>query len=158
MGCEESRTIECEKRRPARGPRDTIETEEIEIINTYKGILCTAKSFKDTIIYSDQDLEEKVTQFIATQVPVNGNPSKQEPNTLDDILTRSYKIDFNEYVVIAVNGVKIDRIGTKLGNYVLYHKGETRSSTEYCAYVVRKLLGTPKLIFEPSKPTLFDEH
>ena len=148
MGCEESRTIDIENPRAR--------NNEIEIIAKYEGILESSESFEDTIIYSDKELEEKVRTFIATKIPSKDNPNYHEPNILDDILTQSYQIDFSKHVVIAVNGVKINRIQTIAGNYVLYHQGQPGSSTNYYAYVVRRLPSNPILIFEPEKPSLYD--
>lgn len=160
MGCEESRTID--DGNPRENDVDFIREGEhrrnngIDILTKYEGILVSSENFQDTIIYSDQELEEKVRAFIATKIPDKDNPNNLEPNILDDILTRSYKIDFTTHVVIAVNGVKITRIQTKAGNYVLHHQGQTGSSTNYYAYVVKRLPSKPILIFEPQKPMLYD--
>ena len=74
------------------------------LIKKYKGELTKNSMFTDTIIKSDNELEDKLRSFIALKVKKE-NSEELTYNTEDEILTKSIKVDFKRQYIIALNGI-----------------------------------------------------
>ena len=116
------------------------------LIKKYKGELTKNSMFTDTIIKSDNELEDKLRSYIALKVKKE-NSEELMYNTEDEILTKSIKVDFKRQYIIALNGINdIDKVQKSDNNYLIYHDNQPSSSDEYIAIVVKKLKGEPRFI------------
>ena len=116
------------------------------LIKKYKGELTKNSMFTDTIIKSDNELEDKLRSFIALKVKKE-NSEELIYNTEDEILTKSIKVDFKRQYIIALNGINdIDKVQNSDNNYIIYHDNQPSSSDEYIAIIVKKIKGQPSFI------------
>lgn len=152
MGCEESRTIEDarENTRKVSSEPDNL------VIKVIEGILDKNLPFIDCLITSNDDLTKNIKDFISTRKPKKDNPSQTEPNINDELVTDSITIDFNQNHVIALNGVKVNKVLNIEGNYIIFHNEEHGSKGNYTALIVKKIKGTPMIMYATSKPTFID--
>ena len=74
------------------------------LIKIYKGELTKNSMFTDTIIKSDNELEDKLRSFIVLKVKKE-NSDELTYNINDEILTKSIKVDFKRQYIIALNGI-----------------------------------------------------
>ena len=126
------------------------------LIKKYKGELTKNSMFTDTIIKSDNELEDKLRSYIALKVKKE-NSEELIYNTEDEILTKSIKVDFKRQYIIALNGINdIDKVKKSDNNYIIYHDNQPSTSDEYIAIVVKKIKGEPSFILaSPKKPCLY---
>ena len=126
------------------------------LIKKYKGELTKNSMFTDTIIKSDNELEDKLRSYIALKVKKE-NSEELMYNTEDEILTKSIKVDFKRQYIIALNGINdIDKVKKSDNNYIIYHDNQPSTSDEYIAIVVKKIKGEPSFILaSPKKPCLY---
>ncbi len=126
------------------------------LIKKYKGELTKNSMFTDTIIKSDNELEDKLRSYIALKVKKE-NSEELMYNTEDEILTKSIKVDFKRQYIIALNGINdIDKVQKSDNNYIIYHDNQPSTSDEYIAIVVKKIKGEPSFILaSPKKPCLY---
>ena len=126
------------------------------LIKKYKGELTKNSMFTDTIIKSDNELEDKLRSYIALKVKKE-NSEELMYNTEDEILTKSIKVDFKRQYIIVLNGINdIDKVKKSDNNYIIYHDNQPSSSDEYIAIVVKKIKGEPSFILaSPKKPCLY---
>ena len=121
------------------------------LIKIYKGELTKNAMGTDTIIKSDNELEDKLRSFIALKVKKE-NSEELTYNTEDEILTKSIKVDFKRQYIIALNGINdIDKVQKSDNNYIIYHDNQPSSSDEYIAIVVKKIKGQPSFILASPK-------
>ena len=143
MGCDEVRTMVEEDQNPNNLCRAVA-----------TGLLRNDLNFTDTIIYNQQDLDDKLRIFIPTKIQKK-DTNTTEYNTKDDILTNSISIDFENQCLIAISGInrvlKVEE--TEEGDYVIFHDNQRASPNQYIALVVRKLGRSSKMIFNPPKVT-----
>ena len=125
------------------------------LIKKYKGELTKNSMFTDTIIKSDNELEDKLRSFIALKVKKE-NSEELIYNTEDEILTKSIKVDFKRQYIIALNGINdINEVKKSDNNYLIHHDNQPSTSDEYIAIVVKKIKGEPGIILaSPKKPFL----
>ena len=126
------------------------------LIKKYKGELTKNSMFTDTIIKSDNELEDKLRSYIALKVKKE-NSEELMYNIEDEILTKSIKVDFKRQYIIALNGINdIDKVKKSDNNYIIYHDNQPSTSDEYIAIVVKKIKGEPSFILaSPKKPCLY---
>ena len=126
------------------------------LIKKYKGELTKNSMFTDTIIKSDNELEDKLRSYIALKVKKE-NSEELIYNTEDEILTKSIKVDFKRQYIIALNGINdIDKVQKSDNNYLIHHDNQPSTSDEYIAIVVKKIKGEPSFILtSPKKPCLY---
>ena len=126
------------------------------LIKIYKGELTKNSLFTDTIIKSDNELEDKLRSFIALKVKKE-NSEELTYNINDEIWTKSNKFDFKRQYIIALNGINnINNVQkSDDNNYIIYHDNQPSASDEYIAIVVKKIRGKPSFILaSPKKPFL----
>ena len=124
------------------------------LIKKYKGELTKNSMFTDTIIKSDNELEDKLRSFIALKVKKE-NSEELIYNTEDEILTKSIKVDFKRQYIIALNGINnVYKVQKSDNNYLIYHDNQPSSSDEYIAIVVKKIKGEPSIILASPKNLL----
>ena len=126
------------------------------LIKKYKGELTKNSMFTDTIIKSDNELEDKLRSYIALKVKKE-NSEELMYNTEDEILTKSIKVDFKRQYIIALNGINnVYKVQKSDNNYLIYHDNQPSASDEYIAIVVKKIKGEPSFILaSPKKPCLY---
>ena len=122
------------------------------LIRQYAGLLSEDNNFSDTIIKSNDELNEKLRSFIPSKIKKDNNLTY---NIYDDILTKSEKVDFQEEYIIAINGVnKVIRVDEMNGKYLIFHDNQPKEKNSYVAIVVKKISGNkPEFIFaSPKRP------
>mgnify|MGYP007056254669 CR=1 FL=1 len=72
------------------------------LIRAYAGVLTPGTNFSDTIIKSNIELNEKLRNYIPSQIKKDNSYTY---NLEDDILTKSEKVNFQDEYIIAINGV-----------------------------------------------------
>ena len=148
MGCDEVTTMEFGEE------KDSYQTNDV-CRRVVKGLLQTDLNFKDSVIYSQQELDDKLRLFIPTKIP-KANPGDIEYNTKDDILTKSLSINFDEECLLAINGVnRILKVEEVDGNYMIFHDNQPGSLGKYIALVVKKIGPEAKICYySPKSPAL----
>ena len=122
------------------------------LIRQYAGLLSEDNNFSDTIIKSNDELNEKLRSFIPSKIKKDNNLTY---NIYDDILTKSEKVDFQEEYIIAINGVnKVIRVDEMNGKYLIFHDNQPKEKNSYVAIVVKKISGNkPEFTFaSPKRP------
>ena len=122
------------------------------LIRQYAGLLSEDNNFSDTIIKSNDELNEKLRSFIPSKIKKDNNLTY---NIYDDILTKSEKVDFQEEYIIAINGVnKVIRVDEMNGKYLIFHDNQPKEKNSYVAIVVKKIPGNkPGFTFaSPKRP------
>ena len=122
------------------------------LIRQYAGLLSEDNNFSDTIIKSNDELNEKLRSFIPSKIKKDNNLTY---NIYDDILTKSEKVDFQEEYIIAINGVnKVIRVEEMNGKYLIFHDNQPKEKNSYVAIVVKKIPGNkPEFTFaSPKRP------
>ena len=116
------------------------------------GLLRSDLNFTDTIIYNQQDLDDKLRIFIPTKIQKK-DTNTTEYNTKDDILTNSITIDFDKQCLLAINGVnRVFRVEEGLdGDYVIFHDNLPGSPNQYIALVVKKLNRGARIVYATPK-------
>ena len=104
-----------------------------------------------TIIKSNEELSEKLSNYIPSQIKTENN--KYTYNLNDDILTKSARVDFDNEYIIAITGVnKVIRVEEDNGGYLIFHDNQPKEPNNYIALVVRKISGyNPKFYFASPK-------
>ena len=124
------------------------------LIRQYAGLLSEDNNFSDTIIKSNDELNEKLRSFIPSKIKKDNNLTY---NIYDDILTKSEKVDFQEEYIIAINGVnKVIRVDEMNGKYLIFHDNQPKEKNSYLAMVVKRISGfNPGIIYaSPKRPFL----
>ena len=124
------------------------------LIRAYTGLLTKDNTFSDTIIKSNEELNDKLRSFIPSKIKKDNNYTY---NIYDDILTKSEKVNFDEECIIAMNGInKVLRVEENNGNYLIFHDNQPKEKNSYIAIVVKRISGfNPKLNFaSPKRPFL----
>ena len=122
------------------------------LIRQYAGLLSEDNNFSDTIIKSNDELNEKLRSFIPSKIKKDNNLTY---NIYDDILTKSEKVDFQEEYIIAINGVnKVIRVDEMNGKYLIFHDNQPKEKNSYVAIVVKKIpVNKPEFTFaSPKRP------
>ena len=150
MGCDEIKTLELDD-------QDNEEFAKPQSLcsKMYTGLLQIDIVFEDTLIKSQDELDDKLRCYIPTKIKKPDSEGLSF-NTKDDLLTKSANIDFNNNYLIALNGInKVLRVEEMDGNYVIYHDNKSGYRNRYVALVVRKIGSNPKfLLASPKKPYL----
>ena len=148
MGCENINTIEqVDNSHVPYNPTNII-------IKQYTGFLTEDSEFKDTIIKSFDELNDKLRTYIPLKVkkPVGEG---EVYNTKDEILTKATNvtsINFENNYILAVTGInKVNRVEEANGNYAVYHDNKPPECKRYIALVVKKIGIDPKIDFYPPK-------
>ena len=156
MGCEQILTFE-DIEPNGTNPNtldNTLKTNNL-LIRAYTGILSPEAKFTDTIIKSNEELSEKLSNYIPSQIKTENN--KYTYNLNDDILTKSARVDFDNEYIIAITGVnKVIRVEEDNGGYLIFHDNQPKEPNNYIALVVRRISGyNPKFYFaSPKQPFL----
>ena len=156
MGCEQVLTFE-DIEQSDKNPNisdNTLKTNNL-LIRAYTGILSPEAKFTDTIIKSNGELSEKLSNFIPSQIKTENNQYTYNLN--DDILTKSARVDFDNEYIIAINGInKVIRVEEDNGSYVIFHDNQPKEKNSYIALVVRRISGfNPRFTFaSPKRPFL----
>ena len=154
MGCDEIRTLDPEFDQENDG--DYAKSQSI-CSKIYSGRLQIDIVFEDTLIKSQEDLDDKLRCYIPTKIK---KPDSDDLafNTKDDILTKSANINFSNNYIIALNGInKVVRVEEMDGNYVIYHDNKPGYRNRYVALVVRKIGPNPKFILATPKAPFLNE-
>lgn len=155
MGCEESRAIQ-EVQGEGQQVNKTSNGPDNLVIQVIEGILDTSLPFSDCLITSNDELTKNVKDFISTRKPKKDNPKETEPNINDELVTDSIAIDFSQNHVIALNAVKVVKVNNIEGNYIIFHNGQPGSVGVYTALVVKRIKGSPKIMYATPKPNSID--
>ena len=124
------------------------------LIRAYAGVLTPGTNFSDTIIKSNIELNEKLRNYIPSQIKKDNSYTY---NLEDDILTKSEKVNFQDEYIIAINGVnKVIRVEEFNGDYLIFHDNQPKQRNAYIALVVKKISGSnPRFTFaSPKRPFL----
>ena len=152
MGCDEVRTLEQDEDPENNGDNSKPQSLCSQVLY---GRLQIDIVFEDTLIKNQDELDDKLRCYIPTKIK---KPDSDDLtfNTKDDLLTKSAKIDFNNYYVIALNGInKVVRVEEIEGNYIIYHDNKSGYRNRYAALVVRKIGVNPQFkLASPKKPFL----
>ena len=154
MGCDEIRTLDPDFDQENDG--DYAKSQSI-CSKIYSGSLQIDIVFEDTLIKSQDELDDKLRCYIPTKIK---KPDSDDLafNTKDDILTKSANINFNNNYIIALNGInKVVRVEEMEGNYVIYHDNKSGYRNRYVALVVRKIGPNPKFILATPKRDYLNE-
>ena len=154
MGCDEIRTLEPDFDQENDG--DYAKSQSI-CSKIYSGRLQIDIVFEDTLIKSQDELDDKLRCYIPTKIK---KPDSDDLafNIKDDILTKSADINFNNNYIIALNGInKVVRVEEMEGNYVIYHDNKSGYRNRYVALVVRKIGPNPKFNLATPKRDYLNE-
>ena len=156
MGCDEIRTLELEDVEENNGGINKSKPQSI-LREAYYGRLQIDIVFEDTLIKSQDELDDKLRCYIPTKIK---KPDSDDLafNTKDDILTKTAKIDFNSYYLIALNGInKVLNVEEEDGKYVIYHDNKSGYRNKYVALLVRKIGPNPKFVLATPKMEYLNE-
>ena len=150
MGCDQINTLEIEDKEPL--PKTDISSGKKNLcIKMYSGHLQSDNNFEDSVIKSLEELEDKLRSFIPTKIRKDGSDIPTF-NTKDDILTKSVKINFNDYYLIAINGVnRVLKVEEENGNYLIYHDNQPGEKDKYVALVVSQIGSDPEIFYDTPK-------
>ena len=145
MGCDEVRTMEIGE------DEDNFQANNI-CRGVATGLLRNDLNFTDSIIYNQQELDDKLRIFIPTKIQKEDS-NDTEYNTKDDILTNSISINFDVECIIAINKInRVFKVEESLeGDYVIFHDNQPGSSNKYIALIVKKLGKNAKITFNTPK-------
>ena len=133
-----------------------LDSEDNLIVKIYRGYLIQDSKFFDTLIKSEEELNQKLRVFIASRVRKDINSKDLIYNIYDDILTKSVNINFENNYVIAINGIyTVLKVEENNGNYLIYHDNQVCETIIYNAIVVRKIEGEPRIILANPKKNYF---
>ena len=153
MGCDEIRTIEMDEEQE-KSPIP-IKTKNL-CIKMYTGVLQENMNFTDSLIKNHEELEEKLRSFIPTKI-IKDDSNIPKFNTKDEILTKCANIDFNDYFLIAINGVnRVTRVEEENGNYLIFNDNQPGYKNKYIALVVTKIGEKPDFFFDNPKQAFLD--
>ena len=146
MGCDEVRTQEFYDQ----AQNDNKDPKKRNLcIKMYSGVLQSDTDFSDTLIKNQNELEDKLRSLIPTKIMKDDVPTF---NTRDDILTKSANINFDNYYVIAINGVnQVLRVDEENGNYLIYHDNQPGNKNKYIALVVSQIGVDPQFFYASPK-------
>ena len=109
------------------------------LIRQYTGLLSQDNTFSDTIIKSNDELNDNLRSFIPSQIKKDNNYTY---NIYDDILTKSEKVNFQDEYIIAINGIhKVLRVEELNGKYLIFHDNQPKEKNSYVAIVVKRISG-----------------
>ena len=151
MGCDEIRTLEIdEEKENNQSPK-----KKNLCVKMLTGFLQKDTNFTDSLITNQEELEENLRSFIPTKI-IKDDSNIPTFNTKDDILTKSAIINFNDYYLIAINGVnRVLRVEEENGNYLIVHDNQAGYKNKYIALIVVKIGESPNFFYEsPKKPFL----
>ena len=153
MGCEQIMTFDAVEDYKNQNPQNNNgATSNNLLLRTYRGLLVPENEFSDTIIKSNEELNDKLRSFIPSKIKEN---NQYTYNIYDDILTKSEKVDFQDEYIIAINGVnKVLRVEECDGKYLIFHDNQPREKNSYLAMVVKRISGfNPGIIYaSPKRP------
>ena len=120
MGCDELKTLEIENEE--QNPSNDKFSRKTNLwVKMYTIYLQTDNNFVDSCIKSQEELEDKLHSYISTKIKKNDSDVPYF-NTKDDIWTKYANINFNEYYLLAINGVnRVLRVEEDNGNYLIFH-------------------------------------
>ena len=150
MGCDEVRTMEIGE------DQNNFQANNI-CRGVITGFLRNDLNFEESIIYSQQELDDKLRIFIPTKIKKEDSKDT-EYNTKDDILTNSVTINFDEECLLALNGInKVFKVEEGAdGNYVIFHDNQPGSSYRYVALIVKKLGNNARIVYATPKAPSVD--
>ena len=154
MGCDEIRTLDPDFDQENDG--DYAKSQSI-CSKIYSGRLQIDIVFEDTLIKSQEELDDKLRCYIPTKIK---KPDSNDLafNTKDDILTKSAKIDFNKNYIIALNGINnVEKVDEIEGNYIIFHDNKSGYRNKYVALVVKKIGPNPKFLLATPKAPYLNE-
>ena len=152
MGCDEVRTLELENDKE----NDEPTRQKNLCVKMFTGLLQSDSNFTDTLIKNQEELDDKLRYFIPTKIKKE-NSDQLCHNLGDLILTKSHEIDFNEYYLIALNGVnRVLRVEEENGNYLIIHDEQPGYKNKYIALVVKKLGLNPEFFYSTKKKGFLD--
>ena len=109
------------------------------LIRQYTGLLSQDNTFSDTIIKSNDELNDNLRSFIPSKIKKDNNYTY---NIYDDILTKSEKVNFHDEYIIAINGIhKVLRVEELNGKYLIFHDNQPKEKNSYVAIVVKRISG-----------------
>ena len=109
------------------------------LIRQYTGLLSQDNTFSDTIIKSNDELNDNLRSFIPSKIKKDNNYTY---NIYDDILTKSEKVNFQDEYIIAINGIhKVLRVEELNGKYLIFHDNQPKEKNSYVAIVVKRISG-----------------
>ena len=109
------------------------------LIRQYTGLLSKDNTFSDTIIKSNDELNDNLRSFIPSKIKKDNNYTY---NIYDDILTKSEKVNFQDEYIIAINGIhKVLRVEELNGKYLIFHDNQPKEKNSYVAIVVKRISG-----------------
>ena len=151
MGCDEIRTLEIDEEKE----NNQSSKKKNLCVKMLTGFLQKDTNFTDSLITNQEELEENLRSFIPTKI-IKDDSNIPTFNTKDDILTKSAIINFNDYYLIAINGVnRVLRVEEENGNYLIIHDNQAGYKNKYIALIVVKIGESPNFFYEsPKKPCL----
>ena len=151
MGCDEIRTLEIDEEKE----NNQSSKKKNLCVKMLTGFLQKDTNFTDSLITNQEELEENLRSFIPTKI-IKDDSNIPTFNTKDDILTKSAIINFNDYYLIAINGVnRVLRVEEENGNYLIIHDNQAGYKNKYIALIVVKIGESPNFFYEsPKKPFL----
>ena len=154
MGCDEIKTVE---EYEENSENNNYPRPKNLCVKMFSGVLQKDINFTDSLIKNLEELDEKLRSFIPTKI-IQDNSDIPTFNIRDDILTKSHNINFNEYYLIALNGVnRVLRVEEENGNYLIIHDNQPGYKLKYIALVVTQIGDDPTFFFHaPKKPYLDD--
>ena len=109
------------------------------LIRKYTGLLSQDNTFSDTIIKSNDELNDNLRSFIPSKIKKDNNYTY---NIYDDILTKSEKVNFQDEYIIAINGIhKVLRVEELNGKYLIFHDNQPKEKNSHVAIVVKRISG-----------------
>lgn len=137
MGCDELKTLEIENEE--QNPTNDKFSRKTNLwVKMYTIYLQTDNNFVDSCIKSQEELEDKLHSYISTKIKKNDSDVPYF-NTKDDIWTKYANINFNEYYLLAINGVnRVLRVEEDNGNYLIFHDIQPGDINKYNALVFSK--------------------
>ena len=109
------------------------------LIRQYTGLLSQDNTFSDTIIKSNDELNDNLRSFIPSKIKKDNNYTY---NIYDDILTKSEKVNFQDEYIIAINGIhKVLRVEELNVKYLIFHDNQPKEKNSYVAIVVKRISG-----------------
>ena len=151
MGCDEVNTLEIDDAQE----NGQFSKKKNLCVKMLSGFLQKDITFTDSLIKNQEELEENLRSFIPTKI-IKDDSNIPTFNTKDDILTKSAIINFNEFYLIAINGInRVLRVEEENENYLIVHDNQSGYKNKYIALVVKKIGESPNFFYEsPKKPFL----
>ena len=150
MGCDEIKTLEIEDKEPIPKSDDPFGKKNL-CLKMYSGQIQPNNDFVDSVIKNQEELEDKLRSYIPTKIKKDDSDVPVF-NTRDDILTKSVNINFNEYYLIAINGVnRVLRVEEENGNYLIFHDEQPAEKNKYIALIVLQIGPQPEIFYKTPK-------